>query len=198
MIVQISAGQGPIECSIAVQRLCNSFLVEFGGSSLISKNIDYSGNGYKSCVIELPESPQDILGTIKWICKSPIRENHKRKNWFITVSEIEIPESEVHFDEKDCCIETMNCGGKGGQNVNKVETGVRIKHIPSGTVVECTEERSQFMNKKKAMSRLMAVLMANNEANLGCNINSNWQKHNELVRGNPIRVYEGCEFRRIV
>lgn len=53
----------------------------------------------------------------------------------------------------DFVMETFRCGGHGGQNVNKVETGVRIKHPASGAVGECREERSQHQNKKKAFAR---------------------------------------------
>ena len=99
-------------------------------------------------------------------------------------------------EKKDLIVTPMEHTPKVVETVEQNE--VPLENQATQNIVECTEERSQFMNKKKALRRLMAVLMANNEANLACNINSNWQKHNELVRGNPIRVYEGCEFRRIV
>ncbi len=56
----------------------------------------------------------------------------------------------------------MHSGGKGGQNVNKVESGVRIRHIPIGITVECTEERSQYMNKQKAFRRLQEIMHEKN------------------------------------
>lgn len=55
---------------------------------------------------------------------------------------------------KDCLVQTFRCGGKGGQNVNKVETGVRIIHEPSGAITESCEERSQWLNKQIAFNRL--------------------------------------------
>jgi protein subunit release factor B len=55
---------------------------------------------------------------------------------------------------KDCEVETFRCGGKGGQNQNKRDTGVRVRHRPSGAVGESREERSQLQNKKRAFVRM--------------------------------------------
>jgi len=69
-----------------------------------------------------------------------------------------IPEKEEVSKEADYRIEKFHCGGKGGQNVNKVETGVRVIHIPTGIAVTSTEERSQYMNKQRALKKLEAIL----------------------------------------
>ena len=197
MLIQISAGQGPVECSVGVEKLCKALLKEFSGSKIVSVNNDYSGNGYKSAVMEFDEDVSYLEGTVLWIWKSAIRPTHQRKNWYMDVSVIKEAETVGDFNIDDCDITTMHCGGKGGQHVNKVETGVRILHRPTGIVVTCTEERSQMQNKQRAIKRLQSILLAQQDKNNANAVNGAWRKHTEIERGNPIRIYEGNKFKLI-
>ena len=196
MIIQISAGLGPAECAIAVEKLCKALVKEYPGSSVVTFNADYSGHGYRSAVMSIDQDVSDLEGTVQWICKSPIRPGHLRKNWFVEVSVLPETEEARDFDVKDCTIEALHCGGKGGQNVNKVETGIRVKHIPTGITVVCTEERTQYLDKAKALRRLQAILQAAEDSREEKRTKDNRHKHFELERGNPVRVYRGEDFSR--
>lgn len=196
MIIQISSGQGPIECEFAVSRLYDILKTEFPDIKEISSHKSRFSDCYTSIMFESESDLSELEGTIQCIFPSPFRPNHKRKNWFVDVSII--PEQEVICTDQNIKFERFHCGGNGGQNVNKVETGVRLIHIPTGITVTSTAERSQLLNKKDALEKLSAILADKQLAQQKLQINNAWKEHNRIVRGNPVRIYEGKSFKRKV
>lgn len=192
MIIQISAGQGPCECQLAVAKLYEALKEEYGDLKILSETRGYEKGCYDSILFQTVQDLSGLEGTVLWICPSPFRKNHRRKNWYVDVSII--PEQGQIASDKEYRIEKFHCGGKGGQNVNKVETGVRIIHIPTGLVAQSTEERSQFQNRQKAMEKLQEKIAGLQQEQRDKQANAAWREHNRIVRGNPVRTYVGEKF----
>ncbi len=112
MIVQISAGQGPSECQLAVAKLFEALRKEYKDLEMISNTAGYEKGCYDSIRIRTGHDLSSLEGTVLWICKSPFRKNHKRKNWYVDVSIV--PEQEEIASEKEYRIEMFHSGGKGG------------------------------------------------------------------------------------
>jgi peptide chain release factor len=135
-------------------------------------------------------------GSLQWICPSPIRPGHKRKNWFVAVDLLATPDAGAGTIEvRDVVFEAMRAAGPGGQHVNKTESAVRATHKPTGIVVTAREERSQAMNRKLALARLATALEARVDAARAHADNARWARHEQLERGNAIRIFEGPDFR---
>jgi len=193
MIIQISSGQGPAECELAVSKFFETLKKEYPDIKMISSHKSRFNDNYTSIMFETESDLQNLEGSVQWICKSPYRPNHKRKNWFIDVSVI--PEQQVICTDSNIHFERFHCGGKGGQNVNKVETGVRLIHLPTGITVTSTAERSQLLNKKDALEKLSNLLKDKQDEQRKLQINKAWLEHNRLVRGDAVRTYQGLDFR---
>lgn len=194
MRIQISSGQGPAECELAAELFYRQLQKEIGDIRMVQCVRGSKAKGFSSVIFETEEDMSSLEGSILWVCKSPYRPKHKRKNWYIDVSILEnMPKL---TQELKLRFETFRSVGKGGQNVNKVETGVRVIHIPTGISVVSTEARSQHMNKKLAVNRLCDILAERNMESGRKEKELAWLEHNRLERGNPVRIYEGGNFVR--
>lgn len=194
MIYQISSGQGPAECELGVAKFLE-YLQKNHAVSVVDASARYNEETYRSVRIFTEEDLAEYLGSIQWTCRSPYRPEHKRKNWFIDFSLCPVAQT-TEFDPEQVIFETFRSGGKGGQNVNKVETGVRAIYIPTGQAVVCTEERSQYANKQKAIARLQENMKQENRQKKAVEKNDNWRCHTSLERGNAAVRFEGMNFQR--
>lgn len=195
--ITITAGRGPVECARAVTLVAKELLKALPSLELV----DYEPhNQFDGCYMSmtfaasgpLPQSAIDKWqGTALWrSTKNPYRPTHRRSNWFVGIDffdEVELPA----IDDADIVYETCRSGGKGGQNVNKVETSVRATHLPTGLSVRCSDERSQSQNKVLARKRLMLKLRETHAQKLADAQKQQWGQHDALKRGNPVKKFSG-------
>ena len=122
---------------------------------------------------------------------SPFNAQGKRQTSFVSLDVMPDIEGDldVDIDEKDLRIDTYRSSGAGGQHINKTSSAIRITHIPTGTVVQCQNERSQFMNKDKALQMLKAKLYLLKQEENAKNAADIRGDVTEIVWGNQIRSY---------
>ncbi len=158
--------------------------------------LDGDGAGIKSATIEV--AGQYAYGYLKaengvhrLVRISPFDSNKRRHTSFASVFVIPEVDDEIEIDinPADLRIDTYRSGGKGGQNVNKVETAVRITHIPTNTVAACQSERSQLQNRVNAMKLLKSKLYQKEKEKLEAELDEIEKSKLKIEWGSQIRSY---------
>lgn len=166
-IMTISAGAGGTDAQDWVGMLLRMYLRYGEGKGWSAEILDESRGaeaGYKHVTIRF--AGEFVYGHVKHeagvhrlVRLSPFNADHLRQTSFALVDVIpEIEPGEADFSPEDIAFEAFRSSGKGGQNVQKVSTAVRLRHRPTGIVVTCQTERGQFQNRERAMAMLLSKL----------------------------------------
>ncbi len=198
MVLQISAGNGPVEVRRFVALLAEHLVDRCASLGALPGEVVVHGDeeAPRSVSIHLPAAPGDLgvlTGTHALVARSSDRGKKARKRWYVGVTLCpaeEAKESSLEIAPSDVTITAMRAGGPGGQHVNKTASAVRVVHRPSSVTVRVAEERSQRDNVRVALERLAAILeeraaQVARDGKAGRRL-----LHHKLERGRPSHTYE--------
>ena len=193
-IVQLSAALGPAECELAVKYTLQEMQKQAKTQKIQLDIIESyeTSYGYSSLLLNLPPDAEawlnTWLGTIQWTFQSQIRPNHKRKNWFVGITQFETP---LLLPSDDTIIfQACRASGAGGQHVNTTDSAVHATHVASGISVKVMSERSQHANKRLAKELIALKLQQQLENSHAHHKQTQHLQHALIERGNAVKSFK--------
>ena len=194
-ILQVSAGQGPVEVRAFVGALAPALAALCADRGLAVEGVIWSGpeDAPRSARIALtgdaPERLADLLGSHALVAASARRGRRARKRWFAGVSLHPRATAAAPLDPSEVELRACRAGGPGGQHVNTTATAVRARHLPTGIAVRADARRSREANRKLALALLAERLTAREVTARAATVEAQRAAHYRVERGAPVRIW---------